>query len=174
MATATLSKFDYQVRDKTGKMITGQLEADTQAAVASKLTSMGYAPIKIEEVKTSGLNYEINMPGSNRVKLKDLAIFSRQFATMISSGLSLIRALSILQEQTENKKLAETIDEIRTRSRRAPACRRRSRSTRRSSRSSTSRWSAPVRAPACSTRCCCASPRCTRRTSSCAARSSPR
>jgi type IV pilus assembly protein PilC len=115
MATATLSKFDYQVRDRTGKMITGQLEADTQAAVASKLTSMGYAPIKIEEVKTSGLNYEINMPGSNRVKLKDLAIFSRQFATMISSGLALIRALSILREQTENKKLAETIDEIRTR-----------------------------------------------------------
>jgi type IV pilus assembly protein PilC len=115
MATATLSKFDYQVRDRSGKMITGQLEADTQAAVASKLTSMGYAPIKIEEVKSTGLSYEINMPGSNRVKLKDLAIFSRQFATMISSGLALIRALSILQEQTENKKLAETIDEIRGR-----------------------------------------------------------
>jgi type IV pilus assembly protein PilC len=113
MATATLSKFDYQVRDKTGKMITGQLEADSQAAVASKLKSMGYAPIKIDEVDTSGLNYEIALPGSNRVKLKDLAIFSRQFATMISSGLALIRALSILHEQTENRKLRETIEEIR-------------------------------------------------------------
>jgi type IV pilus assembly protein PilC len=49
------------------------------------------------------------------VKLKDLAIFSRQFATMISSGLSLIRSLSILHAQTDNKKLAETIDEIRNR-----------------------------------------------------------
>jgi type IV pilus assembly protein PilC len=58
---------------------------------------------------------EISLPGSNRVKLKDLAIFSRQFATMISSGLSLIRALSILHEQTDNKKLAETIDDIRSR-----------------------------------------------------------
>jgi type IV pilus assembly protein PilC len=115
MATATLSKFDYQVRDRSGKMITGQLEADTQAAVAAKLTSMGYAPIKIEQVKDKGLNTEITLPGSNKVKLKDLAIFSRQFATMISSGLALIRALSILQEQTENKKLAETIDEIRAR-----------------------------------------------------------
>jgi type IV pilus assembly protein PilC len=115
MATATLSKFDYQVRDKTGKMITGQLEADNQAAVAAKLTSMGYAPIKIDQVKENGLQMEINLPGSNRVKLKDLAIFSRQFATMISSGLSLIRALSILHEQTENKKLAETIDDIRGR-----------------------------------------------------------
>jgi type IV pilus assembly protein PilC len=115
MATATLSKFDYQVRDKTGKLITGQLEADNQAAVAAKLTSMGYAPIKIDQVKENGLQMEINLPGSNRVKLKDLAIFSRQFATMISSGLSLIRALSILHEQTENKKLAETIDDIRSR-----------------------------------------------------------
>jgi type IV pilus assembly protein PilC len=114
MATATLSKFDYQVRDKSGKLITGQLEADNQAAVAAKLTSMGYAPIKIDEVKTTGLNTELSLPGSSRVKLKDLAIFSRQFATMISSGLSLIRALSILHEQTENKKLAETIDEIRS------------------------------------------------------------
>jgi type IV pilus assembly protein PilC len=115
MATATLSKFDYQVRDKSGKLITGQLEADSQAAVASKLSSMGYAPIKIDEVKSTGMNAEIRLPGSNKVKLKDLAIFSRQFATMISSGLSLIRSLSILHEQTENKKLAETIDEIRGR-----------------------------------------------------------
>jgi type IV pilus assembly protein PilC len=115
MATATLSKFDYQVRDRSGKLITGQLEADNQAAVASKLTSMGYAPIKIDQVKENGLQMEISLPGSNRVKLKDLAIFSRQFATMISSGLSLIRALSILHEQTENKKLAETIDDIRGR-----------------------------------------------------------
>jgi type IV pilus assembly protein PilC len=113
MATATLSKFDYQVRDRSGKLLTGQLEADSQAAVASKLTSMGYAPIKIDEVKTTGMKTEITLPWSNRVKLKDLAIFSRQFATMINSGLALIRALSILHEQTENKKLAETIDDIR-------------------------------------------------------------
>jgi type IV pilus assembly protein PilC len=115
MATATLSKFDYQVRDKQGKMVTGQLEADSQAAVASKLKSMGYAPVSIDEVKTTGLSMDINIPGfGDKVGLKDLAIFSRQFATMIGSGLSLIRAMTILQEQTENKKLAEVIDEIRT------------------------------------------------------------
>jgi type IV pilus assembly protein PilC len=115
MATAALSKFDYQVRDKAGKMVTGQLEADSQAAVASKLKSMGYAPLSIEEVKTTGLSMDINIPGiGNKVGLKDLAIFSRQFATMIGSGLSLIRSMTILQEQSENKKLAEVIDEIRT------------------------------------------------------------
>jgi type IV pilus assembly protein PilC len=115
MATATLSKFDYQVRDKQGKMVTGQLEADSQAAVASKLKSMGYSPVSIDEVKENGLSMEIKIPGfSDRVGLKDLAIFSRQFATMIGSGLSLIRAMTILQEQTENSKLAEVIDEVRS------------------------------------------------------------
>ena len=115
MATATLSKFDYQVRDRQGKLVTGQLEADNQAAVASKLKSMGYAPVKIDQVKESGLSLEIKIPGfSDRVKLKELAIFSRQFATMINSGLSLIRALSILREQTENKKLASVVGEIQT------------------------------------------------------------
>ena len=113
MAQATLSKFDYQVRDKSGNLKSGQLEADSQQAVASKLASMGYAPVKIEEVKESSLQMEIKLPGSGRVKLKDLAIFSRQFATMINSGLSLIRSLSILAEQTENDKLRVVITEVR-------------------------------------------------------------
>jgi type IV pilus assembly protein PilC len=114
MATATLTKFDYQVRDRAGKLVSGQLEGDNQAAVAAKLTSMGYTPLSIEAVKTGGLQMEIKIPGlSDRVKLKDLAIFSRQFATMIASGLSLIRSLSILTEQTENKALAEVLDEVR-------------------------------------------------------------
>ncbi len=114
MSAPTLTKFDYQVRDRQGKMVTGQLEADNQAAVAAKLTSMGYSPVSIEAVKETGLQMEIRIPGlSDRVGLKDLAIFSRQFATMINSGLSLIRALSILAEQTDNKKLGEVIEEVR-------------------------------------------------------------
>jgi type IV pilus assembly protein PilC len=68
MATATLTKFDYQVRDRQGKMVTGQLEADNQAAVAAKLTSMGYSPVSIEAVKDTGLQMEIKIPGlSDRV-----------------------------------------------------------------------------------------------------------
>ena len=114
MAQATLSKFDYQVRDKSGNLKSGQLEADSQQAVASKLASMGYAPVKIEEVKETGLQMEIKMPGGGRVKLKELALFSRQFATMINSGLSLIRSLTILAEQTENTKLRDTIHDVRS------------------------------------------------------------
>src|SRR6056297_2662136 len=105
--------FAYQVRDKQGKMVTGELEADNRAAVADRLRSMGYSPVAIEQKKDSALERELTIPGFGpKVKLKDLAIFSRQFATMINSGLSLLRALSILEEQTENPKLAEILGEV--------------------------------------------------------------
>jgi type IV pilus assembly protein PilC len=111
MATAT---FEYKVRDKTGKLKTGKLDAESQAQVASKLKGMGYAPLSINQTG-GGLNKELTIPGmgKKKVKLKDLAVMSRQFATMINSGLSLLRALTILTEQTENKELARVLGEVR-------------------------------------------------------------
>src|SRR3954465_9728218 len=110
MATTT---FEYSVRDKAGKLVSAPLEADSQAAVATRLKSMGYAPVSIRSAK-SGVNKEIKIPGfGKKVKLKDLAVMSRQFATMINSGLSLLRALTILTEQTENPELARVLSEVR-------------------------------------------------------------
>jgi type IV pilus assembly protein PilC len=107
--------FKYSVRDTGGKLVTGSLEADNQAAVARKLVQMGYAPVSIrEQGGGQGLQKDITIPGFQpKVKLKDLAIFSRQFATMVNSGLSLLRALSILVDQTENKELARVLGEVR-------------------------------------------------------------
>ena len=106
--------YAYKVRDRAGKLVSGTLEADTQAAVSSKLRQMGFAPIVIEEQKTTLGKTEIKLPWSGKVKPKDIAVFSRQFATMINSGLSLLRALNILAEQTENPTLAKTIADVRT------------------------------------------------------------
>lgn len=105
--------FEYKVRDSSGKVSKGKLEGDSKAIVVQKLRSMGYAPMSVEEVKKGGLNTELSL-GPKRVKLKDLAVFSRQFATMINSGLSLLRALSILEDQTENKRLAQVLGQVRT------------------------------------------------------------
>ena len=110
-ATAT---YEYAVRDRSGSIVTGKIDADSPAAVASKLKSMGYAPVKISMVKTSGLSMDLKIPSFGaKVKLKELAVFSRQFATMINSGLSMLRALSILEEQQPNKAFAEILTEIR-------------------------------------------------------------
>lgn len=81
--------------------------------MAEKLKAMGYTPVSLEEVKTTGLSREITLGGQKRVKLKDLAILSRQFSTMINSGLSLLRSLSILEEQTQNSRLAAVMGKVR-------------------------------------------------------------
>ena len=133
--------FAYKVRDRAGKMVEGQLEADNAQLVVSKLRSMGYVPIEIEQQGGKALSKELKIPGfSDRVKLKDVAVFSRQFATMINSGLSLLRALYILAEQTENKALAEVANQVRIDVEKGSSLSRRWRSTRRPSTGSTSRW----------------------------------
>ncbi len=106
--------FAYKVRDHGGKIVEGTLEADSANLVVGKLRGMGYTPISVEEDSGSTLQTEIRIPGlSNRVRLKDLAVFSRQFATMINAGLTLLKSLSILEEQTESKELAKVVREVR-------------------------------------------------------------
>ena len=114
-ATTTGNRtFEYAVRDRSGKLVKGTLDGPDQRAVVQRLLGQGLAPISVEESKAGkGMQMEINLPGSNRVTLKDLALMSRQFATMVSSGLSLLKALSILADQTESKKLAATLQECR-------------------------------------------------------------
>ena len=105
--------YAYKVRDHSGKVLSGSLEADNTALVANRLRQMGYVPISIDK-KSSGVKRDLNIPGiSNKVKLSEIAIFSRQFATMISAGLTLLRSLSILALQTDNKFLSGVVDEIR-------------------------------------------------------------
>ena len=106
--------YAYKVRDRDGKVHSGSLDADNTALVANKLRQMGYVPISIDKKAGPGVKREIPIPGfSNRVKLKEIAVFSRQFATMIGSGLTLMRSLSILSLQTSNQHFAGIIDQIR-------------------------------------------------------------
>ncbi len=110
MTTATKT-FEYSVRDRGGALVTGKLEAANSGVLVQKLREMGYAPVSIKESGT-GMNREITLPFGNKVGLKDLAVMSRQFATMIDSGLSLLRALSILSQQTQSKPLAKILGEV--------------------------------------------------------------
>ena len=107
-------QFEYVVRDRQGKVSKGKIQAPNQNAVAGKLREMGMATISITETSSEGLNTEISIPGlSDKIGLKELAIMSRQMSTMISAGLSLLRTLTILAEQTESKPLARVIGEVR-------------------------------------------------------------
>ena len=112
---ATLA-YAYKGRDLAGKVVKGKVDAPTESAVAQRLRVMGVSPISIKEAAAgTGLNMEINLSAFEKgVKSKDLAIVSRQMATMISAGLSLLRTLTIITEQTENKKLAKIFDTVRS------------------------------------------------------------
>jgi len=113
---AATKTFAYTARDTSGKVVKGRVDGTTEGVAVAKLRTMGVSPITVAETAGgTGLNMEINIPGmGKKVTLKDLAVMSRQMATMLAAGLSLLRALTILAEQTENKKLATTLDDVRT------------------------------------------------------------
>ena len=110
---AAVATFDYKARDSAGRPREGTVEAPDERVVVARLREMGLTPVSIESQDKTGLRREITFPGRRKkVKLKDLAVFSRQFATMIASGLTLLRSLKILAEQTENPTLSEVVGKV--------------------------------------------------------------
>jgi type IV pilus assembly protein PilC len=102
--------FQYKVRDRAGNVTTGSLVADSEALVLARLREQGLTPLDVKQERRGIGQIEI---GGKKVKLKQIAVFSRQFATMVNSGLPILRGLSILAEQTENKELARVLGEAR-------------------------------------------------------------
>lgn len=114
MATDTLTtdKWNYRARGKNGAIIEAVMEADSEAAVSNTLMANGAIPLEITKAN-AGMQKEIRIGGPKKVKLKDLAVFARQFATMIASGLPMIRALKILADQVENEELGRNLRLVR-------------------------------------------------------------
>jgi type IV pilus assembly protein PilC len=108
--------YAYKGRDGAGKVVKGKVDASSEGAVITRLRTMGVQPISISEAGAgTGLQREVSIPGlgDRAVKMKDIAVMSRQMATMIGSGLSLLRTLTILADQVENKRLAKIMAEVR-------------------------------------------------------------
>jgi type IV pilus assembly protein PilC len=106
--------FDYKVRDQSGKLIEGTLEGDSLPLVVGRLREMGYLPVTVTPAGSQGLKTEIVIPGfTDRIKQSEVAMFTRQFATMVDSGLSISRSLAVLSSQVDNKYFAATIREVR-------------------------------------------------------------
>lgn len=105
--------FEYKVRDRGGRLVEGQLEGDSLSLVVGKLREMGYLPIAVTPKSKADLNRDIHIPGlTDRVKLAETAVATRQLATMVESGLSVVRGLGILSAQVENKELSRVLAEV--------------------------------------------------------------
>ncbi|OFW54334.1 MAG: pilus assembly protein PilC [Actinobacteria bacterium RBG_16_70_17] len=108
--------FEYRARDRSGTVREGQLEASSAAAVARTLQEKGMVPLRVAERRVAALDRELKIPRlGKKVKPKAVAIFSRQLATMVNSGLTLVRALTVLHQQTENPALAKVVGDVRAR-----------------------------------------------------------
>ena len=112
MAATATKTYSYVVLDPNGQQKKGSMAGPNQAAVSEKLIELGYRPVSVEETKVSLAQMEINLSFMQRVGLKDLSVFCRQFATMINSGLPIVRALNIMVSQTTNVKLRDVLSEV--------------------------------------------------------------
>jgi type IV pilus assembly protein PilC len=104
------STYVFKAIDVGGRQSHGEVEAESKQSVADQLKSKGLIVLDIADKRKAK---EIEMPWLNRVKLGDISIMTRQIATMISSGMTILRSLYVLEAQTENKKLAETLVAVR-------------------------------------------------------------
>ncbi len=107
-----MANFTYKALDQRGTSATGEIEGESKAAAAAALRNRGLTVLDLNEVKTGLAQMDIG-GALTRIKPKDITVFSRQFATMVSSSLSMLRCLYVLEEQTENKKLAAVIGQIK-------------------------------------------------------------
>jgi type IV pilus assembly protein PilC len=105
-----MSTYVFKTMDLAGVKARGEVEADSKQAVSDQLKSRGLIVLDIADKHGSR---EIELGFMKHVKAGDLAVFSRQLSTMISSGMSILRALYVLEEQTESKFLKETIVAVR-------------------------------------------------------------
>ena len=104
--------YRYNAMDPNGRTVVGTLEADTLELVRAKLSDLRYHVLTIRETK-GGSGLQNLMSGLQRVKLRDLVLFSRQFATMIDAGLSVVKCLDILQKQSRNPRMKEVTGEVK-------------------------------------------------------------
>src|ERR1700735_579836 len=105
-----MSTYVFKAMDLAGAKARGEVEAESKQAVSDQLKARGLIVLEIADKHASR---EIELSFLKTVSAGDLAVFSRQLSTMISSGMSILRALYVLEEQTENKFLKETIVVVR-------------------------------------------------------------
>jgi type IV pilus assembly protein PilC len=107
-----MATFKYSARDASGRVVAGAIEADTEVMVVGKLQEMGFYVTSLER-EAPKVDLRQGLRRLRKVGLRELTVFTRQFATMVNAGLTMVRTLSILEQQTESAKLRQLIGEVR-------------------------------------------------------------
>lgn len=103
--------YKYEGKYHNGKKVRGELDVDSKSQAVSELRKQGIFPIKVESKEESSKEIVFSF-GRKKVKNRELIIFCRQFAATLDAGISIIESLDILRQQTENKLLKESLDDV--------------------------------------------------------------
>lgn len=106
-----MAKFNYEAINKSGKAIKGAVEADSIERARDEIKKLGHTPVHIKEQGI--LDTEINIGVKKRPSPRDLSVFCRQFVSMLRAGVTIMDALKMLSEATENKSLKKAITDIK-------------------------------------------------------------
>jgi type IV pilus assembly protein PilC len=106
-----MATYSWKAMDLTGAKATGEVDAENKQSVADQLKQRG---LIVLDISSKGESKEINLKlGPNRVKPADLTVMTRQLSTMVSSGMTILRALYVLEAQTDSDMLVETLTGVR-------------------------------------------------------------
>jgi len=108
-----MATFRYSARDASGRVVAGAIDAETEVMVVGKLRDMGFYVTSLSR-EAPKIDLREGLRRLRKVSLRELTVFTRQFATMVNAGLSMVRTLSILEEQSESSKLKKLIGEVRS------------------------------------------------------------
>lgn len=106
-----MAAYGYEALDRAGKTIKGSIDADTIDKAKSELKQQGLTLLNIKE--QSLLTKDLNIEIGGYPKPRDLSVFCRQFVSMTRAGVSILEALKMLSEQTENKQLKKAVEGVR-------------------------------------------------------------
>jgi type IV pilus assembly protein PilC len=111
MASATT--FEFRAMDLAGATSAGELEAESKAAVGEQLRQRGLIVLDVSE-KSNPFNIEDLFTRWKSVDMRELAVFSRQFATLVASGMPMLRTLQTLEDQTQDEQIRDAIAGVRS------------------------------------------------------------
>ena len=104
-----METFSYKAVDASGKDVKGTVDAESRDEAVRKIKEQGFLPVSVGKQGALDKDVDISFIGKKKVPARDMSVFCRQFASILKAGVSVINALEMLGEQTENKNLKEAI-----------------------------------------------------------------
>ena len=109
-----MATFRYSARDASGRVVAGAIDAETEVLVLGKLQEMGFFVTNLQRQSGGVVSLRrLDLGKLRKVGMRELTVFTRQFATMVNAGLSMVRTLNILEQQTESAKLKTIVGDVR-------------------------------------------------------------